>query len=69
MIEDYAMEGTKPRCILEMHFAGMPPSEIDRILDLVDGEAKREIVRFWAWDKEEHSNSGWRRGNAVKAPR
>ena len=46
--------------------AGLPPSEIDRRMNLVDGVAHSVIVKMWAYDKEmgkcgliEHNRTQW----------
>lgn len=44
--------GPKKKAILDMHFDGAPPSRIDKELDLPSGTARREVCRFWYWDKE-----------------
>ena len=43
--------------VLELHRMGVPPSAIDKRLDLPSGSARRTIVLWWRYDKE--GRDGW----------
>ena len=42
----------RERRIMALFNVGLPPSEIDRRMNLVDGVAHSVIVTMWAYDKE-----------------
>lgn len=50
--EDYAEEGTVEKKIVDLHFLGKSPSQIDEELGLPAGTAHDEIVKYWAYVKE-----------------
>ena len=51
-LESYAREGSTERKIIERHFQGMAPSEIDKELKLKPGTAHNEVVMYWDYQKE-----------------
>lgn len=51
-LDSYARPGSTERKIIEMHFSGLAPSEIDKILKLRPGTAHNEIVMYWDYQKE-----------------
>ena len=46
-LDHYAGADTVTRKILDMHYAGKAPSEIDKELKLVPGTAHDEVVMYW----------------------
>lgn len=45
--------------ILNEHYAGNPPSDIDSKLMLMGGTAHDVIVAWWAFDKERKKNNNF----------
>ena len=53
-LDDYAEKGTKKRSIIDLHFEGYPPSEIDKELELAPGDAKKTVLDYWRTDDAWH---------------
>jgi len=53
-LDEYAESGTLERKIIDQHFKGKPPSTIDFELHLLDGQARRTVIAYWAFDKASH---------------
>ena len=55
--KSYCKEGTQERAILDLHFQGYAPSQIDSELELLLGTAHRVVTEYWAWDKRQYVKS------------